>query len=210
MNIYQVCVTEPVLPATAILAIVVVYWLMVILGAVDIELFDFDIDLDFDGEPGDLQGLLGAGAVVLRFLNIGELPLMLWVSVYAMSFWMTSILWFDESHLESTTTVLQVILRNAVIGLVATKLITQPMLRFVDRTKVTQHQDLIGQPCEIMTGEVSENYGQARIATGESPLLINVRTRNGVLVKSDHAHIVDYDDERHVFFIEKTPTEVNE
>ena len=180
---------------------------MVILGALDMGLFDFD--LDADGDPGGLDGILGAGIVVVRFLNLGEIPLMLWVSTYALSFWMTSVLWFDESYLESTAIVLQVVFRNMAIALLATKIITQPMLLLVDRTKMTQHYDLIGQTCEITTSEVSEDYGQARVTTSASPLVIDVRTRTGVLHKGEDAQIVDYDDERHVFFLEKTQTEVN-
>jgi hypothetical protein len=209
MNEYEICFTEPVLPATALLLLVAAYWLLVILGALDMGLFDFDFDLDADGSPGGLEGVLGAGFAVVRFLNLGDIPLMLWVSTYALSFWMTSVIWFDVSYTESTAVIIQVILRNMVIALVATKVITQPMLRLVDRTKVTRHQDLIGKPCEITTDEVSEDYGQARVATGSSPLLINARTRNGVLQKGESVQIVDYDDERHVFFVEKAQTEVN-
>ena len=209
MNVYEICFTEPVLPATALLLLVVAYWLLVILGSLDMGLLDFDFDIDADGDPGGLEGVLGAGIAVVRFLNLGEIPLMLWISTYALSFWMTSVLWFDESYMESTWIVAQVILRNMAIALVATKVITQPMLRLVDRTKVTRHQDLIGKRCEITTDEVSEDFGQARVATGSSPLLINVRTRTGVLQKDEDAQIVDYDDERHVFFVEKAQTEVN-
>lgn len=206
MNAFEVCLTPPVLPATLLFGAVVVYWLLVILGALDLGLFDFDFDFDADGEPGGLDGVLGAGISVVRFLNIGELPLMLWISVFALSFWMTSVIWYDATYAESTVLTIQVIFRNAAIALVATKIITQPMLRLVDRTKVTQHHDLLGQSCEITTSEVNANYGQARVSTGSSPLLINVRTRTGVLSKDADVKIVDYDEQRHIFFIEPLKT----
>ena len=205
MNVYERCLTAPVLPATALLLLVVAYWLLVILGALDIDVLNFDVDIDSSG----LDGLFGVGMAVFRFLNLGEIPLMLWVSVFGLSYWMTSVLWFDESSGLDAVILIQVILRNLTVAMVATKLITQPMLLLVDRTKMPRHPDLVGRIGEITTNEVSEHYGQARVAMGGRPLLINVRTRDGMLHKGDDVQIIDYDEEHHVFYVAKAPTEVN-
>ncbi len=203
MNVYEICLTEPVVPATVLLLLVVAYWSLVILGAFDIDGFDFDIDAD-----GGFEGLLGVGMAVFRFLNLGEIPLMLWVSVYALSYWMTSVLWFDENSVLTGAMIAQMIFRNLAVALVATKLITQPMLRFVDKTKVTRHYEMVGQIAQVTTNEVSEHHGQARVATDSSPMLINVRTRDGILHKGDDVQIIDYDEDQHIFYVAQAPTEV--
>ena len=72
------------MPASLFLSLVLVYWLFVILGALDLELFDFDLDVDADV---DLGSVLNVGLVPVRFLNLGRVPLMLWVSLFSLSWW---------------------------------------------------------------------------------------------------------------------------
>ena len=85
---FDACVTGPVLPASVLLALVSTYWLMVIAGAVGTDVLDWDFDLEADA---DLDGILGVGAVSIRFLNLGTVPIMVWMSAFALSFWSVAI-----------------------------------------------------------------------------------------------------------------------
>ena len=72
------CFTMPVLPSTILVALLVGYGVLVILGALDFDLLDFDVDIDAEA---DVNAFSSAGFVALKFLNIGEVPVMIWLSI---------------------------------------------------------------------------------------------------------------------------------
>ena len=74
-ELIHVCTSWPTLVVTTLLGLVVLYWLCVILGALDFDLFDFDVDLD--GQP---DSFLDWGMVGLKWFNLGEVPLMVWLT----------------------------------------------------------------------------------------------------------------------------------
>ena len=57
----------PTLPGTILVGVCAAYWLLMILGAVDLDLLDFD--LDFDGADVD-HGAGGLGMAALKFLIV--------------------------------------------------------------------------------------------------------------------------------------------
>jgi hypothetical protein len=82
--------------------VLLVYWLIAILGFLDFDGHDFSGDLgDFSGDlhgdfHGDLHGdFHGDGHLpmlpsVARFFNVGEVPIMFWLSIVALSMWVVS------------------------------------------------------------------------------------------------------------------------
>ena len=58
---------------TALLFIILVYWLTVLIGLADLDMFDLDLDLDGDGSG--LEWLNN----VLRYFNLGRIPLMIFL-----------------------------------------------------------------------------------------------------------------------------------
>lgn len=202
-DILHTCFSGPALPASLMLILVSIYWAFVILGALDLEMFDvFEIDVDADA--GSHSGwFAGSGAIVLRFLNLGSIPLMLWMTVFALAWWLTSVLWHEPAANKDNWIALQTMLRNGAVALLATKLITQPMTRLVDRTELRRSKDLVGEICTISTSEVTDQHGQAKLPTEGAPLLLHVRSRSGVLTRGDRARIVDYDPATLIYYVEK-------
>lgn len=214
-NILETCFSGPVLPASVLLLLVVGYWLLVIVGSMDIDVLDLDLDLDTDVDAQGHSGWFSStGGMVLRFLNLGEIPVMIWLTVFALSLWITSVVWYHVEANHDDWLAVQILLRNSAVALIATKLITQPMTRLIDRTELRKAKDLLGCMCTISTMEVTERHGQAKVQTEGAPLLLHVRTRSGVLAKGDSARIVDYDPATSIYYVEKveqpqTELEVN-
>ena len=82
-------------PYTVLLIVIVVYWSLVIIGILDIDLFDFDVDtdagIDIEGVEADGGDVGGAGGMsVLGFLNVGEVPIMLYASLIILEMWIIS------------------------------------------------------------------------------------------------------------------------
>ena len=200
---FTLCFSWPALPATALLLLVCAYWLFVTLGALDIE--GMSVDLDVDGDP---DSLLSIGMSPLRFLNIGEVPLMIWMSVFALSWWITSMVVYDEPTGGDWGRTAQAVFITGGIAVLATKVLTQPLRGRFRHVEPNTAESLVGQVCVITTSEASPQFGQARYETGAAPLLLQVRTHEGSLAKDDLAEIVDFDPARRVYIVKQPEREV--
>ncbi|MCA9153261.1 MAG: DUF1449 family protein [Pirellulaceae bacterium] len=201
------CLTGPNLPATVLLIIVLIYGIFVILGMFDFNLFDFDIDIDTDGDA-----FTNAGLWSLKKLNLGQVPIMIWLGVLGLSWWAVSmLLWFSwdrETYEPRTWLIAQLIVRNVIIALAITKLLTQPLIQLFEKGEDYQPETLIGKECIVSTYEATMEFGQARYQTDGAPLLLNVRMEEGTLAKGDRAIIVNYDPNKRVYRIAPAKHEV--
>lgn len=205
-DILHTCFSGSVLPASVLLLLVNAYWLFVILGALDIDVLDLDLDLDTDADVGWFSS---TGAVVLKFLNVGRIPTMVWLSMLALVLWIISVVWHEPVSVHDDWLALQVFLRNLVLAVIVTKIVTQPMLRLLAKSELRTSKDLLGKVCVISTPEATAQHGQAKVATEGAPLLLHVRTRDAVLRKGDRATIVDYDPATLIYYVEKVENEVD-
>ena len=203
----------PTWPATVLVVLSCVYWLMVIVGAVTVDALHIDFHhLHFDTDVGG--SLLDLGFVPLRFLNIGRVPLMLWLSIFALSAWGVSRLivvygGFAEPHAHFVfSDDAPAIVRDFTIALAVTKLLTQPLRGIFDVIEPIGAKDLIGKTCVITTGEATPQNGEANFATGGAPLSLNVRAVEGTLEKGELAEIFDYSPEENIYFVKRAKQEV--
>ena len=207
MEYVEQCVTGPNLPATVLLILILIYGVFVILGALDFALFDFDVDVD-----ADAGAFSSIGFVTLKFLNIGNVPIMIWVTIFGLTWWCVSLaLWnlFDmETYEAKWQFAAQLTVRNALVAVVLTKIFTEPLIKVFERHEEHRPEDLIGQSCVIATVEATPDFGQARYQTDGAPLLLNVKTDGEQLAKGDRAMIVDFDPETRVYLITKLSHEV--
>lgn len=195
------CFDWPTLPMTVGVLICCGYWLLVILGLLDLD--TFDLDLDIDVEPS-FAGT-GIGFLSLRFLNLGNVPLMLWLSVFTLSGWLIS-MWIDQLPRSDVLADLAVAVgRNCGLALVATKLLTNPMRGRFDPQQPNRVEELLGRIGTVASREVTEKHGQVRVDAEAAPLLLNVRSRSETLKKNESAVLVDYLPEQRVYLVERAP-----
>ena len=199
------CFSWPTLPATVLLLFVCLYWLLMMIGAVDLDFLDLDLDMDMDVEIDADPSILQFGFVPLKFLNIGSVPTMLWVSVFALFGWMVSRLWnspLPHPSFEWTTDSLAII-RNFGVAAFLTKLATQPLKGRFDPVEPNKPEDIVGQTCVVTTSEVSDRFGEAELATDGSPLRLKIRNSQGNIAKGDSALITAYREEDNVYLVER-------
>ena len=79
------------MPATVLLLVVALYWFVAVIGGLGLDFLDLDLDFDTDFDADtSFDTVMSVGAVTLRFLNIGQLPINIWVSVFSVAFWVIS------------------------------------------------------------------------------------------------------------------------
>ena len=197
------CFSAPILPATLLLILVALYWLMVIFGALTPDFLDWDVDLNGDLAPDSVwDSVFGIGMGTLRFLNIGSVPIMLWTSMFALAFWLTAMLLARPMPVESMTHVIVAVLRNALIAVAATKLLTQPLRGRFDVVEPASGEELIDTVGEVTSFEVSPTSGQAIFPAAAAPLLLNVRSVDGCIDKGRRVRIVSYDAAMNIYHVE--------
>ncbi len=147
---------------------------------------------------------------VFRFVNLGDVPAMIVVSLQALCMWVFAMIanhyWNDNSVIRGVAFAVPIVLLSAVV----TRYLTWPMARFFRalNREYDEHRPLIGRTCLVLTSEVNEEFGQARIATRGAPVVINVRTtERAPLRKGDTGLVVREDKAQNVYFIRKVSSD---
>jgi membrane protein implicated in regulation of membrane protease activity len=128
---------------------------------------------------------------------------MIWMSAFALSFWSVAILLQSPAEdLASGWDIVLVVGRNALISLIPTKLLTQPLRGKFDSEPPNPDKGMVGRP-GVVVSIVTTTNGQVEIETGGAPLVLHARTTEGEIAKGDPIVIVDYDSETRIFEVEK-------
>lgn len=203
----ELAFTGPVWPASVAIIMLLVYSVLVFLGLVDAAIDPPDFGA---GEPSvDVSdSLTSVGAMSFRWLNLDSVPIFIWFGVFGLCWWIISLgmwEWFDSARYEPTLLPSVLLaLRNVVIAVGFTKFLTMPMRRLFERGRAYTAEVLIGEVCEIQTGEANANFGRAKYKTDGAPLLLNVRTRGELLGRGQRAEIVDFDPEKRIYIVQST------
>ncbi|MDX5346741.1 MAG: YqiJ family protein [Hymenobacteraceae bacterium] len=210
MELFEAAFASVNIIPTALLVFVLIYWVAVILGLLDIDLFNLEIEVDTELDV-DADG---AGSVVwlnsvLAFFNLGRVPFMLFVTFVAVPFWVISIL-LNYYVTYSFPWVGFILLIPAFIGsLFVSKILTTPFVKMfaVLEKEHDSSVTIIGQMCTVTLPANSEELGQAAVKTAGAPLLLNVKTTQGKsLKKGQTALVIDYNQENKIYLIEPYET----
>jgi hypothetical protein len=192
---------------TVLLGCFVSYWLIVLLGLIDLDALDVDFEVDLDADA-DVSGHVGDGGVigVLKFLNVGEVPLMILLTTFVMVLWLIGVM----AHLLvgewSVGVQLLALIPMIIVGVLATKVLTQPLRKLfeqLDADASAGSVTVMGQRCTVVSATVTRRSGQAEILAGAVPVKINVRTTDDAdpLKRGDEAVVVQDRDERGVYVV---------
>ena len=227
-HLVESSLTGATVAGTVLLGVCTVYWLMLIAGAVDLHLFDFDLHADaghldvatldaahldagqLEAGQADINHSHGAGAswgmAALKFMNVNDVPLMIWLSIFAFSYWLASVVLDGNTIVAGDWNALAVaVARSGAIALVATKLLTEPLRGKFDSVEPNAAATLIGRNCIITSSTVTTTFGQALIQAEGAPLILHVRGPDGLLHKNDTATIVGYQAAHGVFQVQPLP-----
>jgi hypothetical protein len=188
-----------------LLILVLIYWCIVILGVLDLDAFDLDADVDVGGDF-DLDGDIDAGVEGtegafswLAFFNVGEVPIMFFVTIVALTMWVVSVQansvldkhatgWVAD-HRGLVAAALAV--PNLIFALFLAKFLVLPVKKM--RQRPAQVTKLEGKVCLVTSPEVTDKYGWCETPKEEGSLILNARTQNGeILKKGDAAEVIEH------------------
>ena len=205
---------------TVLLGIMLAYWLFVMLGALDVELFDIDIDFDTDFDldvdvdmdvdadvDSDIDAPTGASPWLQAAvaLGIGKVPLTILATFLVGAAWASSFLamYYLAPLAQLGIVAAPVFGGSVVIGIASMGILAQPLKEFFTNERRTAGASLIGEVCVVMTGSVTDSFGQARFDDGGAGLLLSVRCENdNDLGRQAQALIIGHDREQNIYWVE--------
>lgn len=183
---------------TVLLGVVLIYWLMSLIGIVDIDsgpLIEAELHTDADvDEIGDLASyLVGLGLNGVPFsVVLSLLVLVSWTVTCLAAMWLLPLV--PTSLLRLAAGLAVMIVAMAVAIPITARLIRPLRGLFVTHTAIS-NAVLVGQACKVLTATVDEKFGRAEVTTRGAPLNIRVWAETpNTLSKGSPARILDYDE----------------
>lgn len=253
MKLIDAAAQFPTVFLSILLGIILIYWLFVILGALDIDMFSGDADVDgaLDGVGGHGGGDVGmpkdiglpkdvglpkdigapkdlgipkggevdmgdgshvakSGGLLnfLRPLGLSRVPITIsatFIILYSWILCMVGIYYLTEIWPEGPQWLIRTIafFGGLFVSLPLTALTISPLGPVFETQLGKTRADYVGAVCEITTGHVDAEFGQAKIEDGGDVLVIPVRCDSGKEFKRySKALIIEYDDNRHAYLVE--------
>ncbi|MFP4601008.1 MAG: hypothetical protein ACLFVJ_22360 [Persicimonas sp.] len=216
----NIALSFPTVIFSGMLILVVMYWLMAIVGAVDIELFDFDfefdevdVDIDFDADvDADIDADVDAGShggflhAMMAAIGLGRVPVTIIGSILTLVSWFlcfTAVNYLGPILGTGVFVGLGVVIGSVIVGLPITSLFTHPLKGLFEIHTKTGGHSLVGKLCKVTSGRVTETFGRGEVDDGGAGLLVSIRCETaGALTRGSRALLIEYDADAEVFFVE--------
>ena len=217
-ELFNAAISLPNIIPTAMLGLVLLYWLSVVIGAVDFDSADLDIDTDLDATPDATLDPVTDTAVsadgdisiswfnsVLVFFNISKIPFMLFLTLLILPLWVISVMTNYYMSMDSFLGGLMVLIPAFLVSLFLAKFLSHPFVKLFEHMEKedSESKTAIGKICVVATTITEKKTGQAQVQTSGSPLLLNVIASTGHELKSgDTALVLEYLKDRNLYLIE--------
>lgn len=186
-------IKAPNLPATVILAIVLFYWILNLIGLFDLDMFHADVDIDHDVS---INSDAPHGSFVHTIFNFGDLPIAIIFSFFALFFWAGTILCNHYTGNNSIWLGLLIFIPNIIAGFIVTRFISIPLKKIYDKLNIDEVDhvtDLSGSMCVVTIECTSEEMGQAEVNKRGDSIRINIKAYpDKSLKKGDSALLIEY------------------
>lgn len=222
MNLVEASLHFPTVVFSIGLGIALFYWVCVLLGALDIDLFGGNSDIDIagagkgvgdmvtGGAKGGAEALKGvdadADAGVWAGLGLARVPITISLSVVFLVCWVISLvaMSYAPELLGTASWVAPAILpATLIVGLPLSGLLVRPLGGVFTLREGKSNRDYVGHTCTVTTGHVDDGFGQATVEDGGTVLVIPVRCdRPGALARNDKALIIEFDTDRQAYLVE--------
>ena len=204
IELLEFAVAEANVIPTLLLFGIVLYWCIVVIGAIDLDFFDLDLDLDhdMDGHPeGGLEWLNN----VLRFFNLGRIPLMVFLTFLILPLWLFCILVNDLLGIHSLLPGLITLAVGFFLCLFVAKVLTIPFVKLFDKLDEDKDYSVIGKICTLQSNVSEGRIGQAVVMQqgNGAPIILMVSSKAGTSVKNgETALVLEYQADKRCYLIE--------
>lgn len=209
---YQTIASFPTIIFTVLLGLVLFYWLVAVIGLVDIDFLDIDADVDAGDSvsgPNALAGLL------MRF-GLGGVPVTISLSIVIIVGWFVCyygaymLLPLADDYVSSLGSIAAAVIRYALgvplffgslyVGLKVASLLIKPLRPLFVTAQQKTSDRVLGQVAIVRTSRVDQSFGEATLSDGGAGLVLQVRATAGQTLER-HARVIpiEYLEEKNAY-----------
>ena len=195
---YQNVASFPTLFFTLLLALTAVYWLVAVLGVIDIDVLDIDMpEGDADGGVHQLAGLL------LK-LGLNGVPLTIVISLLALFGWFICYFavylifpYIPDGFLEYIVG-LPILVGSLYGAVLITAQVIKPLKPLFANMNKNTVKNLLGQTAIVRSLRLDSGFGEVLLADGGAGLIFKARTMNNeTFKKGDRVVLLQYLKDQH-------------
>lgn len=217
---------------TTVVLLCLVYWLFVILGALDMDFLGGaegavkgsvegaakglvdgaakgifgDPHGAVDGKVGGVGAAEGVAVSAIGLDSLRKVPVTITLSVFALlGLGLSGSVCLALGGHPGWLLGAGIFLASAVLSLVMTAFAVRPLIPLFSVNRALQKRDLLGKVAEVSTGSVTETFGQAILEDGGASLILQIRDASRVLVRGDKVLLVDLDETTGTYTVERMP-----
>lgn len=206
-EILEISFNPWVLPFSILLIVCCLYWLLALLGTIDMDALDFDFETDFEGDTGNGSG--GVFTSFLKLVNASDVPFMLVFSVITLCQWfinVAAILYWNSGQLVWLGLLTWMI--GFFVSCMLAAVLTKPLVPIFRAFKSGEDDEepILGQTATVVTSNLTQKFGQVRILREKgAAALVNCRLASGSedLSKGDTVTIIGRDADDGVYIGKK-------
>jgi len=205
---YQNIASFPTVFFTFFLLVVVLFWLVAVLGLVEIDLLDFDIPTIDGMELNPDSGLSNANVlagVMLRF-GLHGIPVTIIISFVALFGWFISyyvvhfLFGIVPDGLLTYLAGVPVLLGSLYVSVMITSVIIKPLRPLFKKASQETVKRTLGQSAVVRTLRVDSEFGEAVLEDGGAGLILKVRAMGNVTFeKGDRVVLLEHDKENNIY-----------
>lgn len=206
---YQNISSFPTVFFSLVLLVVTFYWLVAVLGFVDMEVLDFDfgdtdgsLDTNADSELSNPDVLAG----LMLKLGLTGVPVTIIVSFIALFGWLVCyyavhfLFGFIPSGILHFVAGIPVLLGALYVAAMITAVVIKPLRPLFQKAQQQTTQHVLGQTAIVRTLRVDAGFGEAVLEDGGAGLILKVRTAGEEkFEKGDRVVLLENIDESGVF-----------
>lgn len=172
----QVVLSFPTVLFSVLFCLVLIYWLAVALGSVEVDLLDVSIDSSLNG-AGHVEGVAG----LLSKLKLNDVPVTVVVTLLTLTGWLISYLvevWllrYLPLGVLRFPLGLIVAIGALILAVPVCAAICRPLRPLFRKAEATSSKTVLGQVALVRSGKVTLQHGEAVLEDGGAGLILRVR-----------------------------------
>lgn len=201
---YETLSSFPTAIWTVLLLFIVFYWLIAMIGLVEIDSLDFDLpegfetnaEMGFDGDA-DVSNLGLLAGLLVRFGLYG-VPMAIILSLLSLFGWLISyyanymVNPFFPSGMLHFAVGAGILLLSLIISAFITGIMIKPIRKWVKKIPKQTAKTILGKVATVRTSVVNKDFGEATVEDGGAGLVLKVRAFDADFKMGDKVVLLEY------------------